>query len=275
MVSAPQPRPGTNPAQTYEEYFVRYQFRPWAEELLDRAKPQPGERVLDVACGSGIVARMVAQRTNGQARVVGLDLSPAMLEVARAAAQREGAETAWHEGSAESLPFPDDSFDVVLVQQGLQFFPDKSAAVKEIARVLTASGRAATSTWTDVEHSPLFAVLGDLVEKHLGTSAVNMPYSFSDPDKLRSLFVDAGFRTVEIERVTRIMRFPANGTFVDLSLGSKAAAVPALQSMSEAERRELAEAVRAEMEGPCQAYTEGDELVFPMEAHIVQARKTG
>ncbi len=272
-MNQPQPRPGTNPAQTYEAFFVPYQFRPWTEELLDRAKPQPGERVLDAACGTGIVARMVAQRTNGQARVVGLDVSPAMLEVARSAAAREGAEIAWHEGSAESLPFPDASFDLVVVQQGLQFFRDKAGATRELSRVLGAGGRAATSTWTEVANNPLFEILSGLVQKHLGMPALQMPFSLGDQETLRSLFVDAGFRAVEIERVTRTVRFPSNDMFVDLTLASAAAAVPALQSMSEAEREALTEAVRAEMEAPRQAYTEGDELVFPMETHIVIARK--
>ncbi len=270
-----QPRPGTNPVQTYEAFFVRYQFRPWAGELLDRAKPQPGERVLDVACGTGIVARMVAQRTNGQARVVGLDVSPAMLEGARSAAASEGVEIAWHEGSADSLPFPDASFDLVVVQQGLQFFPDKAAAVGEMYRVLDAGGRVVSSTWTEIANSPLFEVLSDLVQKHLGAPALHMPFSLSDRETLRSLFVDAGFDAVEVERVTRTVRFPANDMFVDLSLASAAAAVPALQSMSEAERAALTEAVRSEMEAPRQAYAEGDELVFPMETHVVLARKSG
>ncbi len=147
-MNQPQPGPTSNPAQTYEKYFVPYKFRPWTEELLERAMPQPGERVLDVACGTGIVARMVAQRTNGQAQLAGLDLSPAMLEVARSASEREGLEIAWHEGSASALPFPDGSFDLVLVQQGLQFFPDKAAAAGEMYRVLAPNGRAVTSTWT-------------------------------------------------------------------------------------------------------------------------------
>ncbi len=274
-VSQPQPTPGTNPAQTYEDYFVPYQFRPWTEELLERAKPQLGERVLDVACGTGIVARLVAHRTQGQAHIVGLDLSPAMLEVARSASAQEGVEIAWQEGSAEALPFPDGSFDLVLVQQGLQFFPDKAAAVEEMYRVLGADGRAATSTWTEIANSPLFEVLSGLVQKHLGTPALHMPFSLTDPDTLRSLFVHAGFRSVEIERVTRTVRFPANDTFVDLSLSSAAAAVPALQAMSEAARASLTEAVRSEMDVPLRRYTNGDELVFPVESHIVIARKAG
>ncbi len=268
-----QPTATSNPAQTYEDYFVPHQFRPWTDELLERATPQPGERVLDVACGTGIVARMVAQRTNGQARVVGLDLSPAMLEVARSVSAREGVEIAWHEGSASALPFPDGAFDLVLAQQGLQFFPDKAAAMGEMYRVLAPGGRATTSTWTEIANNPFFEVFAGVIQKHLGAPALHIPFSLGDQTTLRSLFVDAGFDAIEIERVRRTVRYPSPDKFVTLGLAGASAAIPALQTMSEAERTALTEAVRTDMAAPLQQYTDGDELVFPMETHIVLARK--
>ncbi len=265
----------SNPAQTYEDYFVFHQGRPWTEELLERVMPQPGERVLDVACGTGIVARMVAQHTKGQARVVGLDLSPAMLAVARSVSAREGLEIAWHEGSASALPFPDGSFDLVLVQHGLQFFPDKAAAMGEMSRVLAPGGRAATSTWTAITNNSFFAAFAEVVQKHLGTPALHTPFSLGDQTTLRSLFVEAGFDAIEIERVRRTARYPSPDTFVALGIAGASAAVPALQTMSETERAALTEAVRSNMAAPLQEYTDGEELVFPMETHIVLARKAG
>ncbi len=268
-----QPTAASNPAQTYEDYFVPYQFRPWTEELLERATPQPGERVLDVACGTGIVARLVAQRTNGQARLAGLDLSPAMLEVARSVSAREGLEIAWHEGRADALPFPDGSFDLVLVQQGLQFFPDKAAALGEMFRVLAPGGRAATSTWTEIANNPFFDVFAGVIQKHLGAPALHTPFSLGDQTTLRSLFVDARFDVIAIERVRRTVRFPSPDRFVALGLAGASAAVPALQTMSETERASLTEAVRTDMAAPLQEYTDSEELVFPLETHIVLARK--
>ena len=229
--------------------------------------------MLDVACGTGIVARMVAQRTSGQAELAGLDASPAMLEVARAAATREGAEISWHEGSASALPFRDGSFDLVVVQQGLQFFPDKAAAAGELYRVLDAGGRAVTSTWTDIAKNPFFEIFAGVIQKHLGTPALHTPFSLGDQVTLRSLFVDAGFDDIEIERVGRTVRFPSPDKFVALGLAGASAAVPALQTMDATERAALTEAVRAEMVVPLQEYTDRDELVFPLEAHIVVARK--
>jgi len=119
-VQQPEAQPAPNPAQTYEDYLVPHQFRPWTEELLARATPALGERVLDVACGTGIVARTVVQRLGEDATVTGLDLNPAMIDVARAAAEQEGVVIAWHVGRADALPFPDGTFDLVLIQQGLQ-----------------------------------------------------------------------------------------------------------------------------------------------------------
>ncbi len=274
-MNQPPSGPTSNPAQTYEDYFVPYQFRPWTEELLERANPQPGERVLDVACSTGIVARMVAQRTNGQVQLAGLDVSPAMLEVARSAAIREGVEITWHEGSASALPFPDRSFDLVVVQQGLQFFPDKAAAAGEMYRVLDIGGRAVTSTWTELANNPFFEVFAGVIQKHLGTPAMHTPFSLGDQATLRSLFVDVGFGAIEIERVRRTVRFPSPNKFVDLGLAGASAAVPALQTMDAAERAALTEAVRVNMEIPLRQYTDVDELVFPLETYIVIARKAG
>ena len=274
-MNQPQPAQATNPAQTYEDYFVPHQFRPWTEELLERAKPQPGDGVLDVACGTGIVARMVARRAIGLGRMVGLDPSPAMLGVARSAAEGEGLAIEWFEGSAESLPFPDGSFDLVLVQQGLQYFGDKAAAVGELRRVLAPGGRAATATWTEIANNPFFLAFAEAVQRHLGTPAMHTPFSLGDGDILRSLFVDAGFDVVEIERVGRTVRFPSPDTFVDLGVAGASAAVPALQAMDAAERAALTEAVRADMAPTLRAYADGDDLAFRLEANILLARTSG
>jgi ubiquinone/menaquinone biosynthesis C-methylase UbiE len=144
MTSSAQPSP--NPAETYEAYFVPNLFGPWTAVLLDAARPAPGARVLDVACGTGIAARTVAPRVGARGRVVGLDLSPAMLSVARRVGLPPGAApVAWVRGSAQALPFPAPTFDLVLCQQGLQFFPNGAAAVREMRRVLRPGGRAVIS----------------------------------------------------------------------------------------------------------------------------------
>jgi SAM-dependent methyltransferase len=106
-------------SEAYERYLVPALFASWAERLLDLVAVGPGERVLDVACGTGIVARRAAARVGEGGAVTGLDRNPAMLEVARAAAIEVGPPIDWRAGDAARLPFPDGVFDVVTCQQGL------------------------------------------------------------------------------------------------------------------------------------------------------------
>lgn len=128
-----------NPAEAYERYLVPAIFLPSGEDLIRRAAPVGEERVL-VACGTGAVARQVAPLVGTGGMVVGLDLSPAMLAVARGLPVPGGAAIEWREGSAGALPFPEGSFDLVLCQQGLQFFPDRAAALRDMRRVLRPGG---------------------------------------------------------------------------------------------------------------------------------------
>ena len=268
-----QPQASPSPAQTYEDYFVPHLFRPWTDELLQRARPQPGERVLDVACGTGIVARRVAQELKGQARVTGLDLSPAMIEVARATSVQEGVTIDWHVSGADALPFPDGSFDLVLIQQGVQFFPDRGAAAREAHRVLTAGGRLVTATWTEIHNNPFSQIYGESVARNLGQPAMHAPFSLGNRDELQDVLTTAGFTNVAIETVRRNVRFKGSEQFLDRFVAGGAAAVPALQKLDEGERSRLIAAVRADMTEPLQQFVEGDEVVFSLECHIAVAHK--
>ena len=109
-------------AVLFQRYIVPLITSLWAADLIDRSAPSEGERVLDVACGTGVVARGASERM-GTGRVVGLDLNAGMLAVARTVPQESGPQVEWYEASAQSMPFPDASFDLVLCQLGLQFFP--------------------------------------------------------------------------------------------------------------------------------------------------------
>lgn len=266
------PQPAATAAQTYEDFFVAHQFGPWAGELLDRALPQPGERILDLACGAGIVARLAAKRLGGQAAITGLDLSPDMLAVAHASAVREGLEIAWLEGRAEALPFPDASFELALCQQGFQFFPDRIAAAGEVRRVLSPGGRLATTTWTGLERNPLSRAMAEAVQRRIGSSAMEMPFALGDRDELRSVFTDAGFANVEIEVVHRQVRFPEPDRFVARFVAARTAGIAALQTPDDAGRARIVDAIEADMIGTLRKYSHGDEVVYPTEAHILLGR---
>src|SRR4051794_15567511 len=147
----------TDPAALYEDWFVPAVFAPLARKVLASMEIASGAQVLDVACGSGIVARTAAPLVGPSGRVVGLDANPAMLTVARQAAPEAGLDIEWEEGSALELPFADRCFDLVLCQHGLQFFPDRLKSLTEMRRVLVPGGKVAIMTWRGLDRHPLFA----------------------------------------------------------------------------------------------------------------------
>lgn len=269
-MNQPQPR---NPAETYESYFVPAMFLPWATILLRHAAAQSGERVLDVACGTGIVARQAAPRVGADGQVVALDMNPAMLAVASALSAPSGATITWQEGNAMALPFPDGAFDVVLCQHGLQFVPDRAGAVREMHRVLAPGGRALVIVLQALERHPVFEALMESVAHHLSLpiSAVMTPFALYDADALRTLFTTAGFKKVDILPESTTVRFLEPERFVPLAVTSSAAAVPAFAQLDAPARAALLEAVRAEVEPTIRRYRETDVVTFPMFAHIVVA----
>ena len=145
---------GETVAEAYERYIMAAFGNAWAQALVQVAAPEDGDRVLDVACGTGAVARYAAPHVGPTGRVTGLDLNAGMLATARTMPAPAGIPIAWHEGNATALPFPNASFDIVCCQQGLQFFPDRPAALREMSRVLTPGGRLALAVWRGLEHQP-------------------------------------------------------------------------------------------------------------------------
>jgi ubiquinone/menaquinone biosynthesis C-methylase UbiE len=184
-----------SPAETYEQYLGPAISDPWTRVLLEYAAPQPGERVLDVACGTGSVARHVAPMIGAQGKLVALDVNPEMVVVARALPAPAGAIIEWLEGNAISLALANDAFDLVLCQQGLQFFLDRAAALREMRRVLIEGGRVAISMWQALQRHPVYEALFEATARHLGVTIAAVEWSFSlwDADELRTLLGDAGF----------------------------------------------------------------------------------
>jgi ubiquinone/menaquinone biosynthesis C-methylase UbiE len=262
-----------NPAQIYERFLVTHQFRPFARELVARAAPQPGERVLDIACGTGVVARLAAPLVGPTGRVTGLDLSPGMLAVGRERAEAEGLSIAWREGNAATLPFEDGTFDIVLCHQGLQFFPDQPAALREMRRVLASGGRALVSSWSPVATSPVNLILDQAVTKYLGFSPGAVPFGLGGADRLGVLMREGGFTEVAVAPVVLTLRWPSYMEFVRGAIAGATAAVPALAAMTPAERDTL---VRAFVEGALPQLTEyidGEALNCPLQTDIALARQ--
>lgn len=201
---------GGSAPENYERYFVPAIGAPLAAALVDVAGPQPGEQVLDVACGTGIVTRLLAERVGPTGRVAGLDGNPGMLAVARSV-EPPDAPISWHEGSAEKLPFSDDTFDIVTCQMGLQFFPDKIAALHEKRRVLTPVGRVVLNLPGPTP--PMFENLADALKRHVGPQAagfVHVVFSLHDADEIRALMTEASFRDVRVDATTATFPIPAD-----------------------------------------------------------------
>ena len=150
---------GSGP-EAYEQYIVPAWMGEWAQDLVDVSSIQAGQRVLDVGCGTGVVTRAIARLIGPSGKVVGLDVNDAMLQMARHFAAQEGLGViTWQQGDAAAMPFPEASYDVVLCQQGLQYFPDCAAALREVARILVPGGRLALSVWRALERHPFFVAL--------------------------------------------------------------------------------------------------------------------
>lgn len=260
-----------NPAETYERYMVPVLFEPWARRLVDIADLQPDERVLDVGCGTGIVARVVASHGGPGTQVTALDMSPGMLEVARSSVEGDGPDVEWVEGKAETMPFPAFSFDMVLCQFALMFFGDRQAALSEMHRVLDDDGRLAIAVWQEIERHPFYQMLHDVVRWHLGTSGVRDIFALGDAEALRTLVAEAGFHTISIRSLSMTTRFPDPDGFLAREIDVDTASVPAMQNLMPQERQSLVEQIRNDMRAALASVTQGDYVVLPFHAHILSA----
>lgn len=201
-------------ADNYERYFVPAIGAPLAADLVDAAALRSGERVLDVACGTGVVTRLAAERVGDAGRVAGSDVNPAMLEVARSTAPA-GASIEWHEADAESLPHADEGFDAVLCQMGLQFVSNKLAALREMRRVLVPDGRLVLNV-PGPAPEPM-SVFADALARHVTAevaSFIHLVFSLHEPGELRDMMRKADFRDIDVQRATKVLRVPPPEQFV-------------------------------------------------------------
>ena len=255
------------PAEIYERYSVRYLLGPWASLLVGTAAIRAGEHVLDVACGTGAVARLAAERVGAAGQVTGLDLSAGMLAVARSLPPPAGPAITWVEGNAVAMNFADKIFDVVLCQQGLQFFSDKLAALREMRRVLTPGGRLILSVWKS--KGIYNTAVGNALERYAGAEVAALFCASRDvpnAEELRRLILDAGFRCVNVRPAAMTMRLPSVAEFTLCHLASTpvASAVAALDEKGR-------EALRKDIARQLQPYVEGEGVAFPEETNIATA----
>jgi SAM-dependent methyltransferase len=262
---------GGNAPEVYETRLVPAIFGPWAPLLVSHAGLRAGERVLDVACGTGVVARLAAPQVGRSGHVVGLDLNPGMLARARTAPPPEGATIDWREGDVAALPFDGSDFDVVFCQLGFQYFPDRQQAGREMHRVVKPTGRLVALVWRALVHSPGFATLAKALERYVSPAAaavMRAPFVFGDStDELRGLLTQAGFGTVHVGADVRMVRFESPEAFVRNQVQGSPLATH-VAAVDDSAREGLIREVTAAMH----AYLTDDGLAFPIEGQIAVAR---
>lgn len=260
-----------NAPAAYERYLVPKLFAPWAEGLLDMAGVAAGSAVLDVGCGTGIVARRAAARVGAAGSTVGIDINDAMLEEARRAAAGAHPPVDWRRGDAAELPFDDGTFDVVLSQQALQFVPDPSAVLGEMHRVLRPGGRAALAVLRPIQYNAAYAHLAEALDRFAGADAGAMmrsPFSGWSTESLRQLAVDAGFDAVLVRHQVGGVRFPSVAEFVR----QEAASSPLAGALGGVHGDALDQLVST-LAGSLAGCIDDDGVAFPVETYMLVARR--
>ena len=257
--------------EAFEKYVVPAFGGVWAQDMVKRAALRKGDRILDVACGTGIVARYAYESLGDAVHITGVDVNDVALGNAREISARNAAPIEWKQADVSMLPFSNDTFDVLLCQQGLQYFPDRSRALQESNRVLANDGRIVFSVWRPIEFSPFYFVLHQALEKYISREAASIlasAYTLSDPVQLKALFEGAGFKRITIRIVIRQMRYSPLEEFV---LGSFFASPFAndMVALEEMAREEMLLAIRKSIAN----YMDDDGLAAPMESYVVSATK--
>jgi SAM-dependent methyltransferase len=260
-----------DPATIYEQEMVPSYFALIAAHVVRAGQPRPGDHVLDVACGIGIVARTIAPHVAPSGAVHDLDLSLAMLAVAQLYASQEGLAITWQEGRAEALPYADAVFDLVVCQHGLQFMSDRRDALREMRRVLRPGGRLVVTVTGPLEEQPFETRLNAIVEERVGIAPLRQPYALGHEQLLRAAFEGAGVEQLTIERVPIRSRYADPDGYLAMRIAAIVAAVPALQQLTASERERIVAEAHDAMAPVLRQFIEDDDVVMPFQIQIARA----
>jgi SAM-dependent methyltransferase len=253
----------TDAAEVYESCFVPAIFGAWASPVADAAGIRRGHRVLDVGCGTGVLAREALRRVGQEGQVVGLDLNEGMLAVAA----RAEPNIEWRQGDASSLPFEDASFDIGVSQFALMYFPDRVASLREMWRILAPGGRLAIAAWAPIDHARGYQILVDIAARQCGREAADVlaaPFVLGDQARLAKLVADSGISGANITLHEGSIRFPSVKEFIRIEVKGS----PLAGMLSD----DVMQALAAEAENALVEFVvPSGEIVMPMDAHIVTA----
>lgn len=248
-------------AEYYESKFVPAIFGEWAPLLVAAGEVTEGQTVLDVACGTGVVARAAAEQVGVEGAVVGVDLNEAMLGVAR----RLRPNIEWRQGDAAELPFPSGSFDVVLCQSAMMFFPDVQRALSEMARVVTADGTVAVQVFSNLESQAGYGPFVEVAARHAGpeaTSLLSTYWRLGDLVQLESLFEAAGLRVTSTRTHVGTARFDSIDELVAVEVKS----TPLASRISDDVYQAILEETRQELK---RFTTRNGKVEIPIEGHLI------
>lgn len=254
--------------ELYEQALVGPLFQPWVAPLLEDVELRSGDRVIDIACGTGIVARLAKEHLGSSGAVVGVDVNPQMLAVAR----RVAPTIDWRLGDAAALPLRDgERFDVVLCQQGFQFFPDQAAAVRQMHRALVEGGRLGVSTWRPDEEFLILRQLRSVAEQHVGPIS-DRRHSLGDPGPVEACLRKAGFHDVRSKRSARRIRFSDGSTFVRLNAMALVSMSAAANTLGDEERQRMVAAIIRDSAELVQLRTDQVGFAYEIGTNVTLAR---
>jgi ubiquinone/menaquinone biosynthesis C-methylase UbiE len=254
----------TSVPEMYDRFLVPAVFGPWADEFLHWFGVHEGDRVLDLACGTGALSDRLRPRVGVQGRVVGLDLNPLMLAVARSHLPKQPIPCC--QADAARLPFRDCSLDAALCHHGLQLIVDHDRTIAELHRVVRPGGRVGLSVWASIDHSPGYRALATVMARHFGDPIAERyrqgPFGYGLPARAERTLRAAGFTQIQVETCERPVAFPSVVQFVRCYLEG-----PPFSAASPATRARIL----AELESELHEFVTPTGLSFPIKAHFARA----
>jgi ubiquinone/menaquinone biosynthesis C-methylase UbiE len=259
---------GLKPPENYERFFVPAIGTPVAEDLIRHTALNAGERVLDVACGTGIVARLASEQVGLEGSATGLDINPGMLAVARSVTSKD-MPIEWYEANAEDMPLPDGTFDVVLCQMGLQFMENKTSALQEMRRVLAPGGRLILNVPGPA--GKIFIDFAEAMERNISPEAagfLTQVFSLYKTDEIQQLMSKAGFNEIAVQANNKTLRLPLSKEFMWQYIKSTPLAEIVLNAGDEART-----ALECEVVKKWQNFENDDTLKYQQRIVTASARK--
>lgn len=271
MIASTQWQLARDSAERYQTVLTPTILGPFARALVEFAAPQMGEWIVDVGCGTGAAARYAAEAVGRIGKVAGVDVNAGMIDVARLLPMVEGAPIEWHVAQAADLPLDDQSVDVALCAQTLQFLPEKQPSLIEMQRIVKKDGRVAVSLWTPIEDNPYFYTLVESMARHVGPeTAVGLKAAFAltDAAEIYSLLKGEGFQKVEMQETQLDLPMPELADFVPRHIQ----ATPMARGFNQASEL-IRQTVIQEVAGKLNQYVENGRPQIPFRSHMILCKK--